>query len=182
MGKIVKTFKSKKGNAVVVRYPTWEDLDDMHQYINELSREDTFLSVLGKKYSLEEEKEFLRTTIKNIEKGLMRHYAVFVNGTYAGNCEIERPKEHRQQHIGIPGISLRKKYRGEGIGKELFQMLIEEAKHMRLRLLKLTCFENNPLALRMYEQFGFTRVGVIPGAIAYKNGYVGEVIMYLPLV
>lgn len=180
--KFFKTFRSKKGNTVVVRYPTRSDLGDMHEYINELSREDTFLSVLGKTYSLEEEKDFLRMTLANIRKGLTRHYAVFVNNEYAGNCEVERPKEYRQQHIGILGISLRKTYRGEGIGRELLQMLIEEGKNMGLRLLKLSCFENNPIALDLYERFGFKRVGVIPGAIAYKGGYVGDVIMYLSLV
>lgn len=165
-----------------VRYPEWDDLEDMHQYINELSTEDTFLSVLGRKYSFEEEKEFLRMTIENMKKGLTRHYAVLVNGAYAGNCEIERPKEYRQQHVGVLGISLRKKYRGEGIGKELIHMLIEEGKDMGLRLLKLTCFENNPKALCLYEKFRFKRIGVIPGSIAYKGSYVGEAVMYLPLV
>ena len=150
--KFFKTFRSKKGNTVVVRYPTRSDLGDMHEYVNELSREDTFLSVLGKTYSLEEEKNFLQMTLANIKKGLTRHYAVFVNNKYAGNCEIERGKEYRQQHIGALGISLRKKYRGEGIGKNLFQMLIAEGKDMKLRLLKLSCFENNPVALDLYEE------------------------------
>ena len=167
---------------MVVRYPTQSDLGDMHEYINELSREDTFLSILGKTYTLEEEKDFLAMTLANIKKGLTRHYAVFVNSEYAGNCEIERGKEHRQQHIGALGISLRKKYRGEGIGKNLFQMLIAEGKDMKLRLLKLSCFENNPVALALYKKLGFQRVGVIPGAFAYKSEYIGEVIMYLLLV
>lgn len=179
---MVKTFKSKKGNTVVVRYPMLSDLDDMHEYINELSREDTFLSVLGRPYSMKEEKDFLQMTISNIKKSITRHYAVFVNDEYAGNCEIERGKEHRQQHIGALGISLRKKYRGEGIGKELFQMLISEGKNMKLRLLKLSCFENNPVALALYKEFGFQTVGVIPDAFMYKDGYVGEVIMCLSLV
>ncbi|MBI5449039.1 GNAT family N-acetyltransferase [Candidatus Gottesmanbacteria bacterium] len=181
-GSIVKIFKSEKGNEVMVRFPTKDDLRDMHEYINKLSREDTFLSVLGRYYSLKEEKDFLLMTLANIKKGNTRHYAVFVNNEYAGNCEIERGKEHRQQHIGALGISLRKKYRGEGIGKELFHMLIEEGKDMGLRLLKLSCFENNPVALNLYETLGFQRAGIIPGAFLYKGGYVGEVIMYLSLV
>ncbi len=166
---------------MIVRYPRQEDLDDMLAYINELSREDTFLSVLGKKFSREEEKEFLTDTLKNIQKGRTRHFAVFVHGAYAGNCEIVRYIETRQQHVGTVGISLASSYRDEGIGSELFKLLIQQAKDMGLRLLVLTCFENNPRALHVYEKLGFKKTGVIPGKIAYKDTLVGEVQMYLTL-
>jgi hypothetical protein len=43
-GKVIKTFITKKDTEVTIRYPKWEDLDEMTRYINEISKEDTFVT------------------------------------------------------------------------------------------------------------------------------------------
>ncbi len=179
-GAIVKTFISKKGNTVVVRYPKKEDVEDILRFANEIVREDTFVELCTYVTKVEEEK-FLSTVLQEMEKGDRRHFSVYVGDVYAGNCNIQR-LTRRKTHVGLLGIAILKEYREEGIGQELFAMMIEEAKDMGLALLELTCFENNPRALHVYEKMGFKKVGVIPGAIAYKGEFVGEVLMYLPLV
>ncbi len=42
-GHIFTTFTSQKGNEVVVRTPVKEDVPAMTDYINEISKEDTFI-------------------------------------------------------------------------------------------------------------------------------------------
>lgn len=68
------------------------------------------------------------------------------------------------------------------IGMELMRSLIDEARSLGLRLLTLSCFENNQRGLHIYETLGFNKVGVIPKAILYKGEYFGEIKMFLPLV
>lgn len=178
-GKIIKTFKSKKGNEVVIRYPKWEDLDTVTEFVNDLIEEDTFL-MLPEKQTRKSEATWMAKTFDDIENNKKIHIVAEVNSQYAGNCEI-RIHERRQTHVGDIGISLAVRYRQEGIGYELLSTLIEEGKKKGLRLLIIHCFENNERALHLYEKLGFTKSGTVPGVYAYKGSYVGEVTLYLPL-
>lgn len=179
-GKIINTFKSKKGNNVIIRYPKPEELDDVLQFVNAIVDEDTFVDVLSEKVTRNEEKKWLRDTIEKMEKGKKIQLVAEVNGQYAGNCEI-RIHERRQAHVGDIGISIAAQYREEGIGYELLSTLVEEGKKAGLKLLILHCFENNDRALHLYEKLGFKKSGTVPGVYAYKGGYVGEVTLYLPI-
>lgn len=179
-GKIVKTFKSKKGNKVVFRYPKPEDLEDCLTFANKIIAEDTFVDLSGRKKTLKDEKKYLNELLKQVKKGEKIHLVVIVNGKYAGNGEV-RIGKLRRSHAGDIGIALAKEYRNEGIGTRLLKALIDEAKAYKLRLIRLNCFENNTHACHVYEKLGFVKAGIIPNAIKWKDGYVGEVKFYLPL-
>ena len=176
---IIKTFTSKKGNTVVIRYPKWEDLDKATRLANELVAENTFL-MLSEKQTHEDEAKWLADSLLQIEQGKKIQLFVEVNDVYAGNCEI-RIRDKRQSHVGEIGIALGKAYRDEGIGGELLSALIAEGKKAGLQLLILYCFETNDRALHLYEKLGFTRAGTVPGVYAYKGSFVGEVTLYLPI-
>ncbi len=178
-GHIIKTFKSKKGNNVVIRYPKWEDLDDLVIFANNLVKEDTFI-MLNKEITKEEESKWLSETITQIEEGKKIQLAAVVNGKFAANCEI-RVRDKKQTHVGEIGISVALPYRQEGIGHQLLTTLIEEGKKAGLKLLILHCFENNDRALHLYEKLGFKRAGLVPDVYLYKGSYIGEVTLYLPL-
>lgn len=178
-GQIIKTFTSKKGNEVVIRYPKWEDLDDLVTFANNLVTEDTFI-MLNKQITKDEESTWLSDTISKIEEGKKIHLVAVVNGKFAGNCEI-RIRDKKQTHVGEIGISVASSFRQEGIGYQLLSKLIEEGKKKGLKLLILHCFENNDRALHLYEKMGFKRSGLVPGVYAHKGDYIGEVTLYLPL-
>ena len=40
---------------MVIRYPKWEDLEELTRYINKLSSEDTFVTFSGEEIKKEEE-------------------------------------------------------------------------------------------------------------------------------
>lgn len=180
MNSIKKTFTSKKGNSVVFRYPAAEDLESMLEFANALIEEDTFIELSGDPLTLEHEREVLDGLLKEMEVGTKVHIVATVNGKYAGNAEIRRQKR-RKSHTGEIGIALLKEFRQEGIGTELIRLLIEEARALGLKLLILNSFETNNRALHVYEKLGFKTIGVIPGAIAYKDNFIGEVKMYLDI-
>lgn len=180
-GNVLKTFTSKKGNSVIFRYPKPEDLDGMLSYANAMIDEDTYILLSGTHLSREYEQKFFDGIVKQMDAGELVHIVVEVNGEYAGNASIERGK-YRKAGVAHVGLGLLQKYREEGIGSALMNTMIETAKRMNVRLLELSCFENNPRALHVYEKLGFKRIGTTPDAIAFKGGYVGEVHFYLPLV
>ncbi len=180
-GEIIKTFTSKKGHVVTLRAPTSQDIDQILTYANNLILEDTYVLISGEPITREEEIPFLNDRLKNIEKGEEISIVIEINKTVCGMAGITREK-YRSHHVGIPGISIAQKFRGEGIGKILFTTLIEESKKLGLRLLILHCFENNINAFRLYESLGFKKIGVIPEAILFKGSYIGQIVMYLSLV
>ncbi len=179
-GKVVRQFKSKKGNDVVFRYPTKDDFTGVWNFACDLVSEDTFIELAGTAPTEEEERKWFDEMLDRIEKNESVNISVFVNGAFAGNGRADRGK-YRHSHVGHLGLSLAAAYRDEGIGTELMKALIDEAKALGLRLLTLSCFENNPRALHVYEKLGFQKAGIIPNAVAYKDGFVGEVKLYLPL-
>ena len=174
-------FKSKKGNDVVFRTLDNRDLDGMLGYINNLIAEDTYIGMYGKPVTREEEEKVLSEMLEKIEKGDQVWIVVEINGRHSGSGEVRRNHMRRQKHVADLGISLRKEYRGEGIGTELMNLLIDEARRMGLTLVTLGCFENNSAACHLYEKMGFARAGVIPNAIKWKGGFVGEVKFYRSL-
>lgn len=176
---IVKSFKSKKGNDVIFRYPRKDDFTAVWEFACDLAAEDTFIE-LNSAPSETEEHAWFDDVLKKIEKKESIHLSVFVNGAFVGNGRVDRGK-YRHSHVGHMGLSLSPGFREEGIGTELMKSLIDESKRLGLRLLTLSCFENNPRALHVYEKLGFRRFGVLPEAIAFQGKYIGEIHFYLPL-
>lgn len=180
-GKIVKTFKSKKGNDIVIRCPKWEDLDELLSFINSLIEEDTFIMALGDKKTKDEEIEYLVDAIKQIEQNKKVQLFAFIKNKLVGNATITQ-QSFRAGHVGKVDISIRQGYRNEGIGKELLSSLIQEAKDkLKVKLLTLTVFENNERGIAFYKKLGFKVAGTVPKVIFHQRKYVGHMTMYLEL-
>jgi RimJ/RimL family protein N-acetyltransferase len=180
-GQIVKTFKSKSGKEIVLRFPRKDDLEDLLEYINELSREDTFLTFSGEVITRKEEELFLTDVLKDMKVHKQLFLMAYDGNRLAGVCGIEQDKSVRKRalHIGIAGISLRKEYRGDGIGRTMFETLIKiGCKYLLYKLLTLNVYSLNIKAQKLYESVGFKRYGVLPGGIYYKGDYIDKIQMY----
>jgi RimJ/RimL family protein N-acetyltransferase len=184
-GAEVHRFSSKSGDEIIIRYPLWEDLDELVRYINKISREDTYITFSGETISKEEEVEYLIATYRNIEK--MDSVVLFAlkNGQLIGSSDIHRVFSHRRrgQHIGTFGITIEQEYREQGIGFELAKQVIEESKRKirGLELITLDVYSENERAVKMYEKIGFTKYGELPEGLKYKDRLVGEVKMMMKL-
>jgi RimJ/RimL family protein N-acetyltransferase len=184
-GRFVKTFRSKHGEEIIIRYPMWEDLDELIRFINKISKEDTYITFSGEAVSRDEEIAYLNNCFRNMKHGNSVHLYATCGAQVIGTCSVERVFLHRQRamHVGTFGITLEKEFRGKGIGQTMAETVIEEAKN-RLRgieMLTLDVYSENEKAIKMYEKLGFKKAGVIPNGLKYKNRYLDEVKMYLPL-
>ena len=179
------TFKTKGGQTAIFRYPTLDDVQDMTDYINTLSQEDTFITFSGEQMSIEEEEKFVRSTINEIAKGNMIYLLCYIDGKLVGSSGIERYTGSRKRglHVGVFGISIAKEYRGEGIGYEISTYVIEDAKKNmpELRIIRLHVYEPNLAGYNLYKKLGFKEYGRLPGGTLYRGNYVDEIEMYLPL-
>ncbi|MCR4263111.1 MAG: GNAT family N-acetyltransferase [Candidatus Roizmanbacteria bacterium] len=183
-GEIIKTFTSKSGEEVILRYPKKEDLDELLFYINELSKEDTYIRFSGEVISRDSEKKFLDKTVDNIMKGDAVMVCAFINNHLIGVSGIERNTENKQRsrHIGDFGISLRKDFRGNGIGRVLLQTVLAESKKLpNLAMTALSVFATNIAAQKLYISGGFIIYGRLPGGVLHRGKYVDLISMYKKL-
>ena len=174
----------KNGTRIFLRSPQIGDLQALLTMANIISAEDTYITLSGEVLTLEEEERYLSQIIFEIENGNRIQLFTFDGTQLVANADIHRVTRFRKRclHVGEVAISILKDYRGIGLGKLLLSTLIEEARKLGFRLLILDAFSENTQAQALYEKVGFKRACEIPGAIKYKDRYLGQVYMYLPLV
>jgi ribosomal protein S18 acetylase RimI-like enzyme len=166
-------------NDLIIRYPKSGDEKEMLEYINELSAERSFILMQGETLSLEEEKQFLNSWFEKITKKTGVMLFVFSGDTLVGVGSIELGR-YSTKHVGLFSISVKKKYRGKGIGRLLMSSIIDEAskKLKDLEIINLTVQSENVIAQKMYESFGFKKYGMLPKGIKIKDGYRDHELMY----
>ena len=177
--KIVYEGKTQKGDGIIIRYPTDQDAQAMCDYINTLSKEQTFVRFQGEEISLEYETKYLQGQLEKIAKKQTVELLVFAAGNLIGISGIDM-KDRTESHEGVFGISLLEEYRGEGLGKRLMQLILDEAEKNipQLRIVTLGVFGKNSLAFQMYEKFGFKEYGRLPKGVLRKGDYDDHVYMY----
>lgn len=153
-----------------------EDVSQMTDYMNEMSREDTFISFGGEQLSIKEETQYLKSVLAQMEKREALKIFAFIGNEMVGNADITS-EGRRSKHVAILGVTVKDGYRQEGIGQALMEVLVDGAKKLNFRLIELGCFANNPRGLHLYEKFGFKEVGRIPGKYLYKGEYIDSVEM-----
>jgi RimJ/RimL family protein N-acetyltransferase len=185
-GQIIKTSTTKKGRTVTFSYPKWEDLDEMTNFINAVSKEDTFIGFSGETVSREDEGKYLASLFPKIENNDLVVVHAFIDGKLAGRSDVYRDlsMKERQKHVGILGLIVGREYRSEGLGEELIRVTIEQAKLTipGLRIIKLEVFGTNNIAQSLYKKVGFKESGRIPQGILYKGEYIDDIAMYYPIV
>lgn len=169
-----------KDSRIIIRYPFKDDLLQMCEFINTLSKEKTFIRYQGEEITLKEEKEYLNKLLKNIKAKKSIQLSVYSNNQLIGSSTLELG-DKIERHVGLFGITIAKDFRGQGIGKLLMELTIKEAqkKLSGLKIIKLGVFANNPKALEMYKKFGFIEYGRLPkGIITGNNELIDHIYMY----
>ena len=126
--------------------------------------------------TVEQEADFLRTMRDN-PRALM--LLVLVDGDCAGCCSV-MPVGTRSRVLHRCGfaIALYEKYCGQGLGHTLLQTAMDAAKAVGYEQGELSVVCGNDRALRLYERLGFTRCGLLPRTLKYKDGhYADEILM-----
>ena len=69
--------------------------------------------------------------------------------------------------VHITNIAVRKDFRNQGIGSKIFENLLELAYSKDVTSITLEVSENNIPAIKIYEKFGFEKVG-------FRKNYYGN--------
>ena len=177
--KVVFEGLTKDGKKYLIRYPEIADVQEMCDYMNILSQEQTFITFQGEKLTLEDEIKYLENILKKIDENKAIKLLAFSDNKIIGISDITM-KDKVTSHEGTFGITVSKDYRGQGIGKTLMELVLKEAESNlpQLRIVSLAVFGDNPLAYGIYKMFGFHEFGRLSEGILHKGKYVDHIYMY----
>lgn len=177
-GKIIFNGETDDGNDFVIRYPKADDVRMLHRYINTLSKEQTYVTFQGEQISLRKEQEFLAYQLQRIKEKSAVLLLLDVDGVVEGVAGIDL-QDHTSSHVGLLAISLSKELRGKGIGGLFLEKVIDESiKNLpNMKLITLSVFAINKVAIQLYQRFGFNEYGRLQGGILYKDEYIDQVEM-----
>ena len=175
-----KEIKLKTGQTIEIRPPKKSDIKPLLKYVNDLSTEKTFVILQGEQKTLEEEKEYLNKSLKNISAGNIVQLLAFDKDVLVANVSIERKKNLIENHVCSLAMGIKKEYRDKGLGKILIKEIHSMAKKTLngVKICRLTVFGNNARAIHLYESFGYKKIGVLPKGIKWRNKFVDHVYMY----
>lgn len=72
------------------------------------------------------------------------------------------PYTHRSDHTAyLGGLAIHPSHHGKGLGREMMQEIIALGKTKNLLRIELSTAVNNVKAIRLYEQVGFEREGIL---------------------
>jgi ribosomal protein S18 acetylase RimI-like enzyme len=169
--------------AVVIRPLATADLADYKRL------RDAMLAAHPEAFTSDADSEADKEPLDYLQRlGLDRHDGGhFVLGAWheprlIGAIGCERETRIKVRHIGhIIGMMVRAEARGRGIGAQLLEACIAEARHAGLEMLTLSVTGGNDSAIRLYERHRFVAYGKLQRAIKVGMKYHDKLHMVLVL-
>ena len=104
----------------------------------------------------------------------------WADGVLVGNASLSR-MPRRMCHRGNFAVSVLRDYWQQGIGSRLLQAVIDFARENGFGILDLEVRCDNQAAIRLYEKFGFRKLGTHPAFFRMDGADIPFDIMYLEL-
>lgn len=177
-----KIFSGKK---ITIKKFSKKDIKEVRKFqvfINSLIEEEALIN-LNKKLSFKQEKSWLEEQLKKIQNRKSIYLFAETNNKIVGSTQIFL-NEGRESHVGHFGITIRKGYRGIGLGGYLTGEVIMLAKKKlkpKPKIIKLEVFSMNKPAIGLYKKYNFKEVARIPKQREYKGKLYDDIIMLLYL-
>ncbi len=164
---------------VVYREPTDSDAQSIVDFYNRVGGETTYLSFGGNEYPLnvETQIDYINNT-KEQDNAVMILALVDNNiiaiGTIASNQKI------KSKHNGELGIVVEAQYQGKGIGNYIIGWLCEWCRSNEVtKRIQLDVRTDNESAVKLYEKFGFVKVGKLENQTLIEDKYYHLYVMEL---
>lgn len=177
-GKELATIQTPSGD-VVIRYLKEGDAAAMLRFINDLSRERTFILFQGEQLTLAQEEAWLQERLAEIRSRTGISLGAFCGEDAIGSTGVIL-KPLAERHVGVFGLSVSRPFRGMGIGAALFDAAIAEsiAQLEGMRIIELTVMAPNEVARQLYRSRGFVEHGALPRGVRYRDTLVDHILMH----
>ena len=173
-----RTVTTKNGVAFVIRCPEPDDASNLLTYIRSVAQETGFFIIQPDEFPATEEQERQWIQEHLDDPGKLALIAE-VAGKIVGSLSFENGPFWATSHTGTFGVSIRRDWRGKGIGTALLETLLEWAEaNSLIEQVGLSVFSSNADAIKLYRRLGFVEEGHRAKAIKLGPGqYIDEVLM-----
>jgi RimJ/RimL family protein N-acetyltransferase len=177
----LREVQLKNGKRLILRKPVTSDAEKMVEYLNIVGGEsDNLLFGKGEfRLTVEQEMEYIKS-ISDSANTLM--LLGIIDKNIVSVAQISSSNRKRIAHNSEISISVKKEYWRNGIGTIIMNELISFAKdHDTIRNISLGVKTNNHNAIKLYEKFGFIKVGVHKNFFNINGVFEDEILMDLYL-
>jgi RimJ/RimL family protein N-acetyltransferase len=175
-------------DAVSIRELRWSDFDAVRDtylllYDEREQNSEIGITLFESRPSYSDEVAWFADLYRRVLAGDALVAVAESDGRSVGQCTVRRvgpTAESEAGHVGELGILVHRDHRGRGIGRALLARVLEACAG-KFELVRLSVFATNVRARKLYEEFGFVRVGTLPRAIRRGTAYFDEELMVRPL-
>lgn len=153
-----------------------EDAKALLDYKKHVYDESEFLSRASEEYNYSVEEEVQGIEKINATENALTWLAL-EDEKVVGCLNIRPDTLSRLKHSASIGVSVRKAYRGQGIGKALMNKAIAFFEESTLHRLELTVVRENDRAVTLYKKLGFEEEGILREAIKINDCYFDMISM-----
>lgn len=172
-------FYSKNDEKVVIRQLESIDAKNVLQYLCIVGGETDYLLFdhQGLGISIAEEEHILDQYYNHPNSLLL---GCFIGEKIVSISNLSVKEKQRIKHISSLGISVKKQYWHQGIGRNLMKYMIEYAqKNDQIKVIQLEVRSDNLNAISLYKEMGFHSIGTMPKAMKIDDIYYENQIMLL---
>ena len=177
----MKKINLKSGEILIIRKAVLEDAKEILKYVDKVAGESNNITFGPGEFgmTIEQEQNYLSSLqgSKNciMILGLIKKQIVSVASLNGG-------KRKRMEHLVDLGITVRKPFWRQGIGREMMKFLINWANQSKIiRKINLTVRNDNMGAIKLYEQLGFIEEGVISRELQINEKFYDTLMMGLEI-
>ncbi len=161
----------------IIRKAKVNDAKHILEFINIVAKESDNLTFGAGEFDVSLEKEI--NYIKKLEKEDNQIMLVAVIGEeIISTLSYSGGHRSRIRHCGEFGISVKKKYWNNGVGKAMINSMFDWAKTSKYcEKINLKVREDNETAIKLYKKMGFIQEGLIVNDMKINNEFVSSIFM-----
>lgn len=161
---------------IVYREVTTLDAKALSDYKKQVFDESDYLSRPGSEYNITLEEE-IETIRKMLEMENVLLWIAVEDGEIISYMHINANSLSRMKHSASMGITVKKSWRGKGVGKHMMADAISFFESSSLHRLELTVVKENQVAVELYKKFGFVEEGLMKDALKKGDTYYDVLMM-----
>lgn len=153
------------------------DAEALLAFLKQVGRETDNLTfgAEGLPISVESEAAYI-AQLENSQNDIM--LVAKARGKIIGNASLNR-LPRRMGHRGDISVAVVREYWNKGVGSRLLRQLIDFARENVFEILDLQVRSDNLPAIRLYEKFGFQKIGTHPAFFKIESKSIGFDFMFL---
>lgn len=176
---IQKQVKLKNGKKLIVRTALPTDAKEAVEYLNIIGGESNNLLFGKNEFRLNEEQEAEHIERVNNDPNSIMIVAT-VEDKLVSIALLRSPERKRIAHVSEFSISVKKEYWNLGIGSYVMEQLINFAKQNEtIKVVSLGVRSDNENAIKLYEKFGFKKIGTHKNYFNIDGDFYDEILMDL---